>query len=179
MRAQVWSLALLSGLRIRRCRELWCRSQTWLGFCVAVALVWAGSCSSDSTPAWELQYAAGVALKIKYIGVYVGVIRKYLAILYQKFEHPQIWVFTGGPAASVLWTPGECIMSSYVSFHQLSFIILVHFSFRILVLFLLVWVLCAFMVMTLIYLNSLYFHSSSLAFHFLQEEKVHTYIWKF
>ena len=29
------------------CHELWCRSQIWLGFCVAVAV--AVSCSSDST----------------------------------------------------------------------------------------------------------------------------------
>ena len=36
MRLQVWSLALLSGLRIQRCRELWCRLQTWLGSHVAV-----------------------------------------------------------------------------------------------------------------------------------------------
>ena len=35
---QVWSLALLSGLRIWHCRELWCRSQTQLGACVAVAV---------------------------------------------------------------------------------------------------------------------------------------------
>ena len=38
MRLQVESLAYLSGLRIQRCRDLWCRSQTWLGSCVAVAL---------------------------------------------------------------------------------------------------------------------------------------------
>ena len=38
MRLQVRSLALLSGLRIQRCRELWCRSQMWLGSHVAVAL---------------------------------------------------------------------------------------------------------------------------------------------
>jgi len=43
-------LALLSGLRIWRCRELWCRWQMRLGSCIAVAVVWAGSCSSDSTP---------------------------------------------------------------------------------------------------------------------------------
>ena len=30
MRTQVQSLALLSGLRIPRCHELWCRSQMWL-----------------------------------------------------------------------------------------------------------------------------------------------------
>ena len=39
MRMQVRSLALLSGLRIRRCRELWCRSQMWLGSGVAVAVM--------------------------------------------------------------------------------------------------------------------------------------------
>ena len=31
MRMQVWYLALFSGLRIRHCRELWCRLQTSLG----------------------------------------------------------------------------------------------------------------------------------------------------
>ena len=35
----VRSLALLSGLRTRRCCELWCRSQTWLGSGVAAAVV--------------------------------------------------------------------------------------------------------------------------------------------
>ena len=49
MRLWVRSLALLSGLRIQHWRELWCRSQTQLGFGVAVAMVQAGSCSSDST----------------------------------------------------------------------------------------------------------------------------------
>ena len=39
MRLRVRSLASLSGLTIRRCRELWCRLQTRLGSRVAVALV--------------------------------------------------------------------------------------------------------------------------------------------
>ena len=46
----VHTLASLSGLRIRRCPELWCRSQPQLGSGVAVAVVEAGSCSSDWTP---------------------------------------------------------------------------------------------------------------------------------
>ena len=50
MRLQVRSLPLLSGLRIRRCRELWCRSQTRLQSQVAVALAEASGYSSDSTP---------------------------------------------------------------------------------------------------------------------------------
>ena len=37
-RMQVWSLASLSGLRIQRCRELWCRLQMQLGSRLAVAL---------------------------------------------------------------------------------------------------------------------------------------------
>ena len=41
---------LLSGLRIWRCCELWCRSQTWLRSCVVMAVVQASSCRSDSTP---------------------------------------------------------------------------------------------------------------------------------
>uniref|UniRef100_A0A8D1KSA1 Uncharacterized protein n=1 Tax=Sus scrofa TaxID=9823 RepID=A0A8D1KSA1_PIG len=35
---QVRSLPLLSGLTIRRCCELWCKLQTWLGSRVAVSL---------------------------------------------------------------------------------------------------------------------------------------------
>ena len=38
MRLRVRSLALLIGLRIRHCCELWCRLPTWLGSCIAVAL---------------------------------------------------------------------------------------------------------------------------------------------
>ena len=50
MRLWVWALALLSGWRIWRCLELWCRSQTWLRFHIAVAVAWAGGWSSDWTP---------------------------------------------------------------------------------------------------------------------------------
>ena len=39
MRLQIQSLASLSGLRIRRCHELWCRSQMWLKSGVAVVVV--------------------------------------------------------------------------------------------------------------------------------------------
>ena len=46
----VWSLALLSGLRIQCCRELWCRSQTRLGSRVAAAVVYAGGYSSNEIP---------------------------------------------------------------------------------------------------------------------------------
>ena len=38
MRFQVRSLALFGGLRIQRYRSLWCRSQTWLGSCIAVSV---------------------------------------------------------------------------------------------------------------------------------------------
>ena len=41
MRLQVRSLALLSGLRIQCCHELWCRLQIWLGSDVAVAMAMA------------------------------------------------------------------------------------------------------------------------------------------
>ena len=44
MRMWVGSLAWLSGLRIRHCRKLWYRLQTW---------------------AWELPYASGVTQKRK------------------------------------------------------------------------------------------------------------------
>ena len=38
MRMWVWSLASLSGLRIWHCHKLWCRWQTWLRSCFAVAV---------------------------------------------------------------------------------------------------------------------------------------------
>ena len=50
VRMWVQSLALLSELRIHTCHELRCRWQTRLGSHIAVAVVEAGSCSSNSTP---------------------------------------------------------------------------------------------------------------------------------
>ena len=55
MRMWVGSLASLSGLRIQHCRELRHKSQTWLGFCIAVA--------GYSSLGWEPPYAADAALK--------------------------------------------------------------------------------------------------------------------
>ena len=54
-------LALLSGLRIQHCIELWCRSQTllWL-WCRQAAI------AAIRPLAWELPYAAGVALALLY-----------------------------------------------------------------------------------------------------------------
>ena len=49
MRMWVGSLASLRGLRIRLCLELWCRSQTWFGSQMAVAVVQVISFSSNST----------------------------------------------------------------------------------------------------------------------------------
>ena len=43
-------LASLSGLRIQPCCKLQPRSKIQLGYLVAVTVVLAGSCSSDSTP---------------------------------------------------------------------------------------------------------------------------------
>ena len=54
MRMQVWSLTSISGLRIRHCPELWCRSQIWLESCVAV--VYASNYRSNWTLAWEPPY---------------------------------------------------------------------------------------------------------------------------
>ena len=60
MRTQVQALASLSGLRIRSCHELRCRSQTRLGSGFAVA-----QAGSYSSLAWETPYDAGSALKKK------------------------------------------------------------------------------------------------------------------
>ena len=53
MRMRVQSLASLSVLRIRCCRELWCTSQMWLGSGVAVAVVEVSSCSTNLNPNLE------------------------------------------------------------------------------------------------------------------------------
>ena len=63
MRTRVQSLASLIGLRIWYCHELWCRSQTWLGSGIAVAVALDGGYSSDRPLAWGLPYAACVAVK--------------------------------------------------------------------------------------------------------------------
>ena len=47
---QVRFLASLSGLGIWHCHELWCRLQARLRSCIAVAVVQAGSCCSNSAP---------------------------------------------------------------------------------------------------------------------------------
>ena len=49
MRMWVQSLVLISGLRIRHCHELWCRSKMQLGSSLAVAVAEAGSYSSNLT----------------------------------------------------------------------------------------------------------------------------------
>ena len=60
---RVRSLASLSGLRIQCCLELWCRSKTWLGPSVAVAVCRPVAAAPIQPLAWELLYASGVALK--------------------------------------------------------------------------------------------------------------------
>ena len=62
MRMQVRSLTSISRLRIRHCCELWCRSQTWLGSSVAVAVVRLAAGARIRPLAW-VQYAVGCSLK--------------------------------------------------------------------------------------------------------------------
>ena len=59
----VGSLALLSGLRIQHCCELWCRTQTWLGIHVAVAVCRLAAVALIRPLAW-VEYAAGSVLVI-------------------------------------------------------------------------------------------------------------------
>ena len=65
MRMQVGSLAPLSGLRIQRCYELWCRAQTWLGSDVAVTMAEASGCSSDKIPGLGTSIGCGCGPKKK------------------------------------------------------------------------------------------------------------------
>ena len=59
------SLASLSGLRIQFCSELRYMLQMQLGSCVAVAVVEAGSCSSDSAPSLGASTCCGYGPKKK------------------------------------------------------------------------------------------------------------------
>ena len=63
IKMRVGSLALLSGLRIQRCHELWCRSQISLGSHVDVAMVSPAATAPIQSLDWELPYAKGKALK--------------------------------------------------------------------------------------------------------------------
>ena len=65
LRLQVQSLALLSGLRIQHCHELWCRSQTWLKSGIAVLWCRPAAVAPIRPLAWEPPYAVGVTLKRK------------------------------------------------------------------------------------------------------------------
>ena len=61
MRWRVRSLALLSGLGTRRCRELWCRLQMQLGSHIAVALARPAAIAPTGPLAWEPPHATGAA----------------------------------------------------------------------------------------------------------------------
>ena len=69
MRRRVPSLASISGVGLWRCCELWCGSRTYLeshvAVTVAVAVVVAGSCSSDSTPSLGTSVCRGCGPKKK------------------------------------------------------------------------------------------------------------------
>ena len=65
MKTQAPSLASISGLRNRRCCELWCRLQTQLGSGVAMALGRPVAAAPIQLLAWETPYATGVAVKNK------------------------------------------------------------------------------------------------------------------
>ena len=65
MRFHVRSLASLSELRIGCCRELWCRSQMWLGSGITVAVVYTGSYNSDWNPSLETSMCCGRGPKKK------------------------------------------------------------------------------------------------------------------
>ena len=63
MRLRVQSLALLSGLKIQLCRELWRRSQTRLGSGIAVAVAVASNCSSNWHPGLGTSICCGCSPK--------------------------------------------------------------------------------------------------------------------
>ena len=52
---------LAQWIKDQHCHELWCRSQTWLGSSIAVAV----AVALIRPLAWELPHAVGVVLKRK------------------------------------------------------------------------------------------------------------------
>ena len=62
-RLQVRSLASLTGLRIRHCHELWCRSQMLLRFSIAVGWCRLAATAPIRPLAQEPPYAAEAALE--------------------------------------------------------------------------------------------------------------------
>ena len=67
MTLQVQSLASLGGLRIWCRCELWCRLQMRLGSAVALAVVQASDCSSDSTPSLGTSICCGCGPRKNFI----------------------------------------------------------------------------------------------------------------
>ena len=65
MQLQIKSLASVSGLRIWHCHELWCRVQTWLRSCVALAVAKASNCSSNLTLSLGTSLCCGCGPKKK------------------------------------------------------------------------------------------------------------------
>ena len=68
MRLWVQSLALLSGLRIWRCHELWCVVGHRQGLDLALLWLWCrpGATAPIRSLAWEPPYVPGAALKKKF-----------------------------------------------------------------------------------------------------------------
>ena len=64
-RTWVQSLTTLGMLKLQHRRELWCRSQTWLGSSIAV--LWCRLAAAAPIPplAWDPPCAVGTALKRK------------------------------------------------------------------------------------------------------------------
>ena len=94
MRLQVQSLALPSGLKIRCCQGLQCRSQTWLGSGVAVALAQAGSNSSNQTPSLGTSICRGRGpqrTKDKKNKIKYPIIDKQTYRLFPNFRYYQLW----------------------------------------------------------------------------------------
>ena len=63
MRMLVQSLALLSGLGICRCHELWCKLQIGFRSLIAVAMAQASGCSSNLTPSLGTSMSCGCSPK--------------------------------------------------------------------------------------------------------------------
>ena len=103
MRTQVRSLALLNGLRIQRCYELWCSSQTCLRTRVAVAVA-----RAPILPlAWGPPHAASAAPPKK-------TKRKWPIKSLLFFKKPSAYLYPGAEACS------SFMNRPYISFHYQS-----------------------------------------------------------
>lgn len=102
---QVWSQGSLSGLRILHCCKLWHRPMMQLRSSVYVAMIEAGTCSSDLTPSLETSIGHRSSLKKKKCSL------DYITL--------QLWPSLSSPILSqIFWKNFLCLQQCHFNSHK-------------------------------------------------------------